>query len=44
MGEAFYKGFVAVEYVWSEWRECNQVDVLSETILLRDLLRKASGG
>ena len=34
-----YCGYVAVEYVWSEWMGCNQVDSLSETILLRDFLR-----
>jgi len=44
MEQSSYHGYVAVEYVWSEWMGCNQVDTLSETILLRDLLRKASGG
>ena len=44
MEQSSYKGYVAVEYVWSEWMECNRVDILSETILLRDFLRKASGG
>jgi sugar phosphate isomerase/epimerase len=44
MERSSYKGYVAVEYVWSEWMNCNQVDVLSETILLRDLLREAIGG
>lgn len=34
-----YSGHIAVEYVWSEWMGCNQVDNLSETILLRDFLR-----
>jgi hydroxypyruvate isomerase len=43
MEQSSYTGYVAVEYVWSEWMGCNQVDTLSETILLRDLLRKASG-
>jgi sugar phosphate isomerase/epimerase len=42
MGQSSYKGYVAVEYVWSDWMRCNQVDTLSETILLRDLLRDAS--
>lgn len=44
MEQSSYKGYVAVEYVWSEWMGCNQVDTLSETILMRDLLRKTSGG
>lgn len=34
-----YTGWLAVEYVWIDWEHCNEVDVLSETILLRDLLR-----
>ena len=35
-----YDGWFAVEYVWIDWERCNEVDVLSETILLRDLLRE----
>ena len=35
-----YTGAFAVEYVWIEWKNCNQVDNVSETILLRDLLRE----
>ena len=34
-----YSGFVVLEYVWVDWMGCNEVDNLSETILLRDLLR-----
>jgi sugar phosphate isomerase/epimerase len=34
-----YSGWYAVEYVWIDWEHCNEVDNLSETILLRDLLR-----
>lgn len=30
-----YTGFLAVEYVWTEWEHCNRTDNLSETILLR---------
>lgn len=44
MEKSGYNGYVTVEYVWSEWMGCNQVDTLSETILLSGLLRKASGG
>jgi len=36
-----YQGFLSLEYVWQEWRGCNRVDVLSESILLRDELRTA---
>jgi sugar phosphate isomerase/epimerase len=37
-----YTGYLAVEYVWIDWERCNEVDNLSETILLRDLLHKES--
>lgn len=42
--ERKYRGSVAVEYVWTEWGQCNCADNVSETILLRrqleDLIRK----
>jgi len=33
-----FDGWVALEYVWSDWEQCNQVDVLCETVQLRDYL------
>ncbi len=39
MRDVHYPGFVGVEYVWIDWEHCNEVDNLSETILLRDYLR-----
>lgn len=36
---ANYRGYVVVEYVWVDWEHCNEVDNVSETILLRDFLR-----
>ena len=33
-----FKGWIALEYVWIDWEHCNEVDVISETILLRDHL------
>lgn len=36
-----YTGFIAVEYVWQEWRDNNRVDVISETLLLREALQAA---
>jgi sugar phosphate isomerase/epimerase len=33
-----YNGFLALEYVWIDWQQCNRADNVSETILLRDLL------
>lgn len=35
-----YSGYVGVEYVWIDWEHCNEVDNLSETIQMRDFLRK----
>jgi sugar phosphate isomerase/epimerase len=36
---ANYRGFIGIEYVWIDWEHCNEVDNLSETILLRDFFR-----
>jgi len=33
-----YQGYVGIEYVWIDWERCNEVDNLSETILMRDFL------
>ena len=38
-----FAGYVGVEYVWIDWEHCNEVDNLSETILLRDLIRTDIG-
>lgn len=34
-----YKGYIGLEYTWTEWENSNRTDNLSETILLRDLFR-----
>jgi sugar phosphate isomerase/epimerase len=34
-----YDGDLCVEYTWQEWRDCWHQDVVSESVLLRDLLR-----
>ncbi len=39
MDRTHYSGYVGVEYVWTEWEHTNEVDNVSETILLRDHLR-----
>lgn len=39
MEQVGYAGYVGVEYVWIDWEHCNEVDNLSETILMRDFLR-----
>ncbi|MDO8389694.1 MAG: TIM barrel protein [Actinomycetota bacterium] len=41
LSELDYAGWVATEYVWSEWYECNRVDNLTETAALRDVLLAA---
>lgn len=33
-----YRGFLALEYVWTDWQQCNRADNVSETILLYRLL------
>jgi sugar phosphate isomerase/epimerase len=40
MKEIGYCGYFAIEYVWIDWENCNDVDVLSETVLMRDLANR----
>jgi sugar phosphate isomerase/epimerase len=37
-----FKGWIALEYVWIDWEHCNEVDVLSETVILREQLLTAA--
>jgi sugar phosphate isomerase/epimerase len=37
-----FTGWMALEYVWIDWEHCNEVDVISETILLRNELERAA--
>jgi len=39
LDRAGYDGYLTVEYVWVEWENLNDVDVLSETIMMRNRLR-----
>lgn len=39
MNATGYRGYLALEYVWTVWGNCNRVDNLSESILFRDYLR-----
>lgn len=39
-----YAGYLCIEYTWQEWRDCNRLDVLSETIILRDQVRSYLAG
>jgi sugar phosphate isomerase/epimerase len=34
-----YHGYLGIEYVWTDWEHCNEVDNLSETIQWRDFFR-----
>ncbi len=34
-----YGGWFGIEYVWTEWENCNECDNLSETILFRNFAR-----
>jgi sugar phosphate isomerase/epimerase len=36
-----YEGYLALEYTWQEWLDCNRVDTVGESALLRDLLLAA---
>ena len=36
-----FSGWIALEYVWIDWEHCNEVDVISETMRLRDQLVRA---
>jgi len=36
-----YKGWIGLEYIWIEWEQCNDVDNISESIRLRDMITKA---
>ena len=36
-----YQGYLALEYTWQDWLDCNRVDTVGESALLRDLLRAA---
>jgi sugar phosphate isomerase/epimerase len=40
--ELGYGGFLALEYVWVDWKGCNRSDNVSETLLLRRALESAA--
>lgn len=37
-----FNGWIALEYVWIDWEHCNEVDVISETVLLGQHLAAAA--
>ena len=38
-----FAGWIALEYVWIDWEHCNEVDIISESIQLKNLLETAAG-
>ena len=40
--ELGYSGFLALEYVWVDWKGCNRTDNVSETLLLQRALDSAA--
>jgi sugar phosphate isomerase/epimerase len=38
-----YTGFLALEYVWTDWQQCNRTDNVAETLLLRRHLEEFMG-
>jgi sugar phosphate isomerase/epimerase len=42
MAEVGYQGWIGIEYVWIDWEKMNEVDNVSESIRLRDLIRKTA--
>jgi sugar phosphate isomerase/epimerase len=41
MKQSGYSGYIGVEYVWQDWEHCNEVDNVSETIMMRELIIKS---
>ena len=37
-----FRGWIALEYVWIDWEHCNEVDIVSETVLLKGCLTDAA--
>jgi hypothetical protein len=35
-----YSGYMTIEYTWQDWEGCKNVDVISESLLVRDLVRR----
>ncbi len=42
MAKAGYRGWIGIEYIWIDWEKCNESDTISETIQMRDLVRRAA--
>ncbi|MBI2940963.1 MAG: sugar phosphate isomerase/epimerase [Chloroflexi bacterium] len=44
MMEIGYKGYFGLEYVWTNWQDCNRCENTCETIIYRDLARAVIAG
>lgn len=44
MQEIGYDGWFAIEYVWTDWGDCNRTENTCETILMRDMARATIAG
>ena len=42
LARAKFSGWLALEYVWIDWEHCNEVDIVSESIQLKELLETAA--
>lgn len=42
LARAKFAGWVALEFVWIDWEHCNEVDIISETVQLKELLARAA--
>lgn len=42
LAQSHYKGGICTEYIYKDWEGCKNVDVLSETIILKDFLLEKS--
>jgi sugar phosphate isomerase/epimerase len=38
-----YSGFIGIEFIWTDWENCNRCDNVSESIQLMRLMKEAEG-
>jgi L-ribulose-5-phosphate 3-epimerase UlaE len=39
MKDTGYNGYLGIEYIWTDWEKCNEVDNVAEIIQFRDYLK-----
>jgi sugar phosphate isomerase/epimerase len=42
LAKSKFNGWIALEFVWIDWEHCNEVDIISETIRLKNLLQDSA--